>query len=192
MRILIFALLFVLLVSVISAECNETQIDINSASAEKLDILTGIGPAYAWRIIEGRPFVSVDDLINVSGIGEITLAKIKQQGLACVEDEIIIQEENPLNEQENNSSEETENAGIGDIGNSIEETAELIYENFSQEQETEKVELNPIILNSKNIKSEENNENLKKNLAFGGIAAFCIVFGALFLLKTRKRKNEFQ
>ena len=66
---------------------SETQkecIDINTASLEELDKIYGVGPTIAQRIIETRPFTSVDDLIRVKGIGEKTLQKIKEQGLACV------------------------------------------------------------------------------------------------------------
>ena len=61
------------------------QVDINSATLSQLDEITGIGPTYAQRIIDARPFSSVDDLIKVKGIGEKTLQKIKDQGLAYVE-----------------------------------------------------------------------------------------------------------
>jgi competence ComEA-like helix-hairpin-helix protein len=60
------------------------QIDINTATLSQLDELTGIGPTYAQRIIDGRPYSSVDDLLRVKGIGPATLQKIKDQGLACV------------------------------------------------------------------------------------------------------------
>ena len=59
-------------------------VDVNTASLAQLDTLTGIGPVYAPRIIEGRPYSSVDDLLRVDGIGPITLQKIKDQGLAYV------------------------------------------------------------------------------------------------------------
>ncbi len=67
------------------SNCLPGQININTAPEEELQKITGIGPVLAQRIIEARPFYSLDDLIKVSGIGEKTLQKIKEQGLACVE-----------------------------------------------------------------------------------------------------------
>lgn len=61
------------------------SVDINSASLEQLDSLAGIGATYAQRIIDGRPYTLLDDLLKVKGIGEKTLQKIKDQGLACVD-----------------------------------------------------------------------------------------------------------
>lgn len=55
-------------------------ININTATAEELDLLPDIGPVRAQAIITYReeygPFTSVEDLIHVEGIGEKTLAKI--------------------------------------------------------------------------------------------------------------------
>ncbi len=55
-------------------------ININTATAEELDLLPDIGPVRAQAIITYReeygPFTSVEDLIFVEGIGEKTLAKI--------------------------------------------------------------------------------------------------------------------
>ena len=59
-------------------------IDINSAPKEELVKISGVGETIAQRIIEARPFSSLDDLLRVKGIGEKRLVKIKEQGLACV------------------------------------------------------------------------------------------------------------
>jgi comEA protein len=56
-------------------------IDINSATASKLQELPGIGPAYSKRIVEWRnengQFTSFDQLLEIKGIGEKRLANIK-------------------------------------------------------------------------------------------------------------------
>lgn len=56
-------------------------IDINNASAAQLDMLPGVGPAIASRIIADRdehgPFQSIDDLQRVSGIGPKTVEKLR-------------------------------------------------------------------------------------------------------------------
>ena len=56
-------------------------VNINTASADQLQLLPGIGPALAKRIIEFReangPFEKVDELVAVRGIGEKSLAKLR-------------------------------------------------------------------------------------------------------------------
>jgi competence ComEA-like helix-hairpin-helix protein len=55
-------------------------ININTASAEKLQELPGIGPAYSTRIVEWRhkngDFVSKNQLLEIKGIGEKRLEAI--------------------------------------------------------------------------------------------------------------------
>lgn len=59
-------------------------VNLNTASLAQLDTLTGVGPVLAQRIIDGRPYYSIDGLLKVKGIGEKTLQNIKTQGLAYV------------------------------------------------------------------------------------------------------------
>jgi competence protein ComEA len=58
-------------------------VNINSASATELETLSGIGEVLAATIVEYRdqngPFASVDDLLDVSGIGPATLEEIRDQ-----------------------------------------------------------------------------------------------------------------
>lgn len=56
------------------------KLDLNRASAEDLEALPDIGPALAERIVKTRTelgrFESVEDLLEVPGIGEKRLAKL--------------------------------------------------------------------------------------------------------------------
>jgi len=69
--------------------CAANSIEINTASLEDLDKLEGVGPKTAQKIIDSRPYYSVDDLIKVSGIGTATLEDIKNQGCAYVDASLL-------------------------------------------------------------------------------------------------------
>lgn len=55
-------------------------VNLNTASAEELTALKGIGPSTAEKIVKYRGehrFNTVEDIMNVKGIGEKTFLKIK-------------------------------------------------------------------------------------------------------------------
>jgi competence protein ComEA len=57
------------------------KVNLNTATVEQLDTLPGVGPVTAqailsWRETNGR-FGTVDDLLDVKGIGEATLAELR-------------------------------------------------------------------------------------------------------------------
>ena len=62
---------------------NDGKIDINTATLQQLQMLPGIGEVLAQRIIDYRDehggFQSIDELLNVNGIGEVKFSNIKDK-----------------------------------------------------------------------------------------------------------------
>ena len=67
----------------IAAHGSSDLVNINTADAERLATLKGIGPALAQRIIDYREqngaFKSIDEIKNVRGIGEKKFAAIRDK-----------------------------------------------------------------------------------------------------------------
>jgi competence protein ComEA len=65
-----------------TASPGATLVNVNTAAPEELETLPGIGEVLAAAIVAYReehgPFTSVDQLLDVSGIGEVTLEEIRE------------------------------------------------------------------------------------------------------------------
>ena len=175
----LFLILFLVIsINFILANCEEGQIDINTASAEELDEIIWVGPVTAENIISERPFDSVDDLIRVYGIGEIKLQDIKDQGLACVEDS----ESSGSSESSSEPEEEEEE----------DDEPEVIYISQNNTQESNQEKQNKI-LDTINLNTGKNTQGLtKSDYALYGLVIFAVVIIILFLLRKNKYKNEFR
>ena len=57
-------------------------LDINSATAEQLDALPGVGKAYSAAIIKGRPYKGKDELVQKKVLPEKTYDGIKDKIIA--------------------------------------------------------------------------------------------------------------
>ena len=125
---------------------SQNKINLNNATLSELIKITGVGEKTAQEIINSRPFCSLDDLLKVKGIGEKTLEKIKEQGIAYVEENSCkteLKEEKIIlnNKEENNKKigqEESKKESIINLNSNKEETkntlttGKVIYESKTE------------------------------------------------------------
>ena len=78
--VVVLMIVSVVALSIAAAYADE-KVDINTATVKELKTIPGIGQVIAERIVEyretERAFSTVDDLLNVKGIGKATLEKIR-------------------------------------------------------------------------------------------------------------------
>jgi competence protein ComEA len=85
-------LAFVALALMLSPFALAGQVNINTADAQMLETVKGLGPKKAQAIVEYRkqhgPFKSVDDLVRVPGIKDMTLETVRSH--LTVEEEAAV------------------------------------------------------------------------------------------------------
>jgi competence ComEA-like helix-hairpin-helix protein len=78
----VFLLLFAAVVSANTKKPPLRPININTATSEQLQLVPGIGPTTAEKILTMRksygPFKSVDDLLAIKGLGKKRLDKMRK------------------------------------------------------------------------------------------------------------------
>lgn len=146
--IILFTAVFLGVFLIFGGILAEGLININTASLEELDSLPGIGEVKAQAIIDYReangPFGSIEEIMEVSGIGEATFEKIKD--LIGVEGGEVAGGEESGGDEVSSDSEGSEGSDQGSSSGS----PELI-----QEKEKTTVLINEFLVNPVGLDGEE-------------------------------------
>jgi len=205
-KLVFLVILIFMLVPGILPSCNSDQININTASKSELEEINHVGNATAIEIINSRPFDSLDDLINVKYIGEVTLEKIKNQSVCVETSEESGDSENEKN-TEKNSSENIENEKIDYDFNDNDSTKENNKNSLEKEdnKEPEIIKLSSSKTKQDKSKNSSDPKVIKKTNSFNfqknkskyasyGLGIVTVLVLGLMLIKYRKNryKNEFR
>ncbi len=68
--------------TVAGVSTSQVRLNINNASQSDLEALSGIGPVTAKKIIDGRPYQKIEDLVSKKILGNATFDKIKDSLVA--------------------------------------------------------------------------------------------------------------
>jgi DNA uptake protein ComE-like DNA-binding protein len=65
-----------------AATATDTLVDINSATADELKALPGIGDKYSAKIIAGRPYANKSQLVSKNIVPQATYNKVQDKIIA--------------------------------------------------------------------------------------------------------------